>query len=378
MLGFRSLALETHTVSSVKTCCNASSASADTISGEFIKVKITAHVTILILSSLIAVGQTTPAKPKTTAPAKPAQTPSKPGTTTPAETNKPAAAAKPAAILADTDAVIVIPGVCAANTPTANCGTKVTKAEFEQLLGTVNPNLPPDQRRKLGFAYAQLLAVANEGQKLGVDKDPAFQEQLKIEGLKLLAQGAQKKVQESSKPSQQEIESYYAENTNKFEELGLRRIMIPKGQDKDAKPEQIKELADKIHDRAAAGEDLDKLQAEAYLAAKGPGAPPVTSLGWKRHGSMDPRHEPQIAALRAGQVSGLLEDGQAFYIYKVDSKRMIPLESAAKEIEGFLQGEHFQQKMKQLVDGVKPQFNDAYFGTEEPAAKEPTSPTLKK
>src|SRR5439155_15298309 len=142
-----------------------------------------------------------------------------------------------------------IPGVCAANTPPANCGIKVTKAEFDKLLSTVNANLPPDQRRKLGLAYAQLLTVATEGQKLGVDKDPVFQEQLKIEGLRLLAQGTQKKVQESSKPSQQEVESFYTENTAKFEELALRRIMIPKNQDpKEAKPEQTKELADKIHD----------------------------------------------------------------------------------------------------------------------------------
>jgi hypothetical protein len=182
--------------------------------------------------------------------------------------------------VAPTDAVITIAGLCAPNTPPANCGTQVTRADFEKLVDAISPNLPAEQKRQVANAYVQLLTVANEGQKLGVDKDPQFPVLLHIETLKLLATGTQKKMLELNKPTPQEIETFYTENAGKFEELSIRRIIIPKTTDKDAKPEQVKELANKIHDRAAAGEDLDKLQAEAYLAVKAPGAPPTTSLGW--------------------------------------------------------------------------------------------------
>ncbi|MCU1307483.1 MAG: peptidylprolyl isomerase [Acidobacteriaceae bacterium] len=226
--------------------------------------------------------------------------------------------------------------------------------------------------------YVQLLSAANEGKKLGVDKDPLFQEQRRLEELKMLAQATEKKMFESNKPTQQEVESFYTENTDKFEELSLRRIMVPKSTDKDAKPEQAKQLADNIHQRAVAGEDPDKLEADAFLATKAPGAPPSTSLGWKRHGAMDPRHEPQIVALKSGQVSEVLEDGQGYYIYKVDSKRMVPLATVAKDIENVLQSQRTQQTVKQVFDRTKPQLNDAYFGPAEtekkevPAAKKPT------
>src|SRR5207253_9501820 len=107
------------------------------------------------------------AKPKATTPAKTTQTPSKPAATTPAA-KTPAEAPKPATTVAPTDAVITIAGLCPPNTPPANCGTRVTRAEFEKLVDAISPNLPADQRRQVANAYVQLLTVANEGQKLGV------------------------------------------------------------------------------------------------------------------------------------------------------------------------------------------------------------------
>jgi parvulin-like peptidyl-prolyl isomerase len=325
-------------------------------------VKIIFKAAALILVSTVATAQTTPAKPKATTPAKAAGAPSTPAQTAPA-----AAAPNVAA----TDTVITVPGLCPPNTPPESCSTKISRADFEQVISVVNPNLPKEQRRQVATLYVQLLSAANEGKKLGVDKDPLFQEQRRLEDLKMLAQAAEKKMFENNKPTQQDVESFYTENTDKFEELSLRRIMIPKATDKDAKPEQAKQLADKIHERAVAGEDPDKLEADAYLATKAPGAPPSTSLGWKRPGAMDPRHEPQIVALKSGQVSEVLEDGQGYYIYKVDSKRMVPLATVAKDIENVLQTQRTQQTAKQIFDRTKPQLSDAYFGPAETAKPEP-------
>jgi hypothetical protein len=325
-------------------------------------VKIIFKAAALILVSAIATAQTTPAKPKSTAPAKAAGAPSTPAQTTPAAATGPNVAA--------TDTVITVPGLCPPNTPPESCSTKISRADFEQVISVVNPNLPKEQRREVATLYVRLLSAANEGKKLGLDKDPVFQEQRRLAELQMLAQAGEKKMFESNKPTQQDVESFYTENTDKFEELSLRRIMIPKSSDKDAKPEQTKQLADKIHERAAAGEDPDKLEADAFLATKAPGAPPTTSLGWKRHGAMDPRHEPQIVALKSGQVSEVLEDGQGYYIYKVDSKRMVPLTTVAKDIENALQTQRTKQTVMQLLDRTKPQLNDAYFGPPETEKKE--------
>lgn len=327
-------------------------------------MKIIFKASLVILSTTITIAQTAPS-------ARPRPSQAKPAQSTEKSAAKPATeAAKPTSTVPASEVVMTIAGVCPANTPAESCNTKISRTEFEGILNAVNPNIPKDQRRQVAGLYAQLLTVANEGQKLGVDKDPAFQEQIRLQAMKLLAQGAEKKIFDNSKPTQQEIDNFYTENAGRFEELSLRRIMIPKSTDKDAKPEATKEIADKIHDRAGAGEDPDKLQAEAYQSTKAPGAPPTTSLGWKRRGSMDPRHEPQIVALRSGQVSGVLEDGQGFYVYKVDAKRMVPLQTVSKDIENALQGQRAQAAVKQIVDKIKPQLNDAYFGPTEPTRPE--------
>jgi len=77
----------------------------------------------------------------------------------------------------------------------------------------------------------------------------------------------------------------------------------------------------------------------------------------------------------------LLEDGQGYYIYKVDSKRMVPLQSISKDIESALQAQRTQQAVKKIFDSMKPQLNDPYFGPAEPAKQEAPPqqpPTLKK
>ena len=317
------------------------------------RLKTMTAVLLPVILSLVTFAQTTPAKPN----ADKKNPPASKKTDATAVAKPSTAAEKP---VSPEEIVFTVTGNCAPNTPPENCGIKVSRAEFEKVANAVNPNNPPGARRQLANSYAQLLAMAASAKQAGVDKDPTFQEQLRLQQLTLLAQGLQRKMQESSKPTPQELENFYTENSSRFEELELHRIIIPKGA--ESKPEQVKELAQKIHDRAAAGEDPDKLQIEAYQAVKAPGTPPTTSLGWKRRGNNDPRHEPQVAQLHAGEVSPPMEDGQAYYIYKLDSKRLIPFANVEKDLEPVLQNQRMQEKMKQLLDSIKPQFNDAYFG----------------
>ena len=278
--------------------------------------------------------------------------------------------------------VITITGLCPAGNGQTTCTKTVTKAAFEKILNARAPdgNLPLQARRGLANEYVQLLTVANEGQKLGVDKDPILEERLELAKTQLIAQSAARKLFEGSKPTHPEIETFYAANSNRFEELQLRRVYLPKPNGADAKPEAAKPattkadaaktLADSIRKRLAAGEDPEKLEAEAYTMLKVPGTPPTTSLGWKRHGTIDARYEQQISALQAGQVSEVLDDLQGYSIYKLELKRTVPLNTVEKDIENALQRQRFEEKMKQLLGTAKADFNENYFGSVEP----PTSP----
>ncbi|HUR37747.1 MAG TPA: peptidyl-prolyl cis-trans isomerase [Terriglobales bacterium] len=320
--------------------------------------------------------QTPPAGSKATKPATqsaPAQTPAKTAasTQTPAKPAPAAGAGEPGP-----EAVIVtINGVCPAATPAENCKRTITRAEFERVVSAVNPELPTDSRRQLAALYVQLITMANEAEKAGLDKDPAFAERLRLERLRVLAQATEKKLQETSKPSEQDVENFYAENSSRFEEFSLRRIVVPKTIGGEAKIAEMKALADKVRARATAGEDADKLEAEVYATAKMPGAPPSTNLGWKRRGAMDPRHEPQIVALKAGQLSEVIEDAQSYYVYKVDAKRIIPLATVKDDIERGLAGQATENKIRALLGSIRVDMNEGYFGPPPapPAAQQPPS-----
>jgi parvulin-like peptidyl-prolyl isomerase len=133
-----------------------------------------------------------------------------------------------------------------------------------------------------------------------------------------------------------------------------------------------------MHERAAAGEDPEKLEAEAYSTLKIITPAPNTNLGAKRPGAIDARYEKQISALTPGQVTEVLEDPQGFVIYKVDSKRTIPVDTVRKDIENLLQRQRFEEKMKQLLGSVKADFNEIYFGAgQQPPATTP-APQLRK
>lgn len=331
---------------------------------------------VLTLSALLAAQ--TAAKPQTSAPkttpSKPAPASTsapKPAAPAPAQANPPAQAAQPG----PNDVIATVSGLCPAGTPAESCKRTITRAEFERVVSTVAPDLPPENRRVVAAQYIQLMMLANEAEKAGLDKEPSFAERMRLERMQVLARLYQSKLQDTSKPSEQDVENFYAENSPRFEEFNLRRIVVPKTVGGEAKVDEMKALAEKLKTRAAAGEDPDKLEAEAYAAAKMPGAPPTTSLGWKRRGAMDPRHEPQIVAMKAGQLSEVIEDAQSYYIYKVDSKRMIPLASVKEDLERGLGGQMAENKIRAVLGGIKAELNDAYFGpAPQPPAPQPSAP----
>lgn len=307
------------------------------------------------------------------------------------------AAAKPAApaasAVAPSTPVITLHAPCAkAKTPAAkgaatseNCKKVVTREQFEKLVDAAAPGLPAGARRQVAQQYAQVLAMADRAEQAGVDRDPRLAELVKFARLNVLAkfyvQDLQKKAENVSAP---EIESYYNANKDKFRQATISRIYIPKALGGKPKPEEeaaIVQLAQKIRDRAAAGEDMAKLQQEAYDQVKAasplPDAdkknmtPPPVDLGEVRAGRLPAEHEKVIFALKPGEVSTLLTEPSGYFIYKVVSEGMVPLEKARDEIKQELAMKHFQDQVQGIEKSAAPVFNEAYFGA---SAGEPAEP----
>src|SRR5579872_3312871 len=225
-----------------------------------------------------------------------------------------------AASIPDSATVITLTGYCTPGA-TAPCTKTITKGEFEKVAKAVNPNLPTDARRRLAAYYIQLLAMSNEAKKDSLEKDPSFDERVLLSTLQLLATAKSEKLAEGTQATPAEIESFYNDNSDLFQQVSLRRIIIPKTTDKNVvSAEELKKIADAAQASCAAGTDTDKVQAEVWLKATLPGTPVNTNFGWRSRGELLQQQLPQdltqgILALKSGETSKLLEDQGYYYIF---------------------------------------------------------------
>ena len=267
---------------------------------------------------------------------------------------KPAPETKPPAAtqVAPDAAVITIRGLCdhppADKTAASGCSTVFTRAQFEALVELIQPNLPPAQRRQLATNYANALILAEQARQMGLDKGPRFEELVKLQRLSLLRQLLSQALEEkASQIPDKDIADYYTANSSAYEEVELERLYVPRAQQLEAPKEKMtpeetqkrqqdaqavmkKEAAD-LRARAAAGEDIAKLQEEAYKTAGFKIAPPPTKMEKHRRSSLPPA-QVSVMELKSGEISPVIEDVNGYFIYKVGEKNMLPLDQVRAEI----------------------------------------------
>ena len=355
-------------------------------------------VSVAACQSQVAPQQPPPQQPATQPPSTqqpPAQQPAQRQTTSPPATTSPsvskttatpAPATDPGTSVAPTEPVITAKGVCpnrpvtkaapgAPKPAPAPCQTVVTKGQFEKLVNAVSPsnqNVPPAMRRNLAQAYVELLAYAQAAEKAGVDKDPKFIEVMRLVRMRTLADIYRRDMEEKYRtPPPNEIQAYYDQNVSKYEEIKLSRIFIPaknpSAQDKDAWEKKAAQLSTELHDRAAKGEDLEKLQKEAYTTLGLTIAPPNTTVGTRRRGMMAPQEEQELFALKPGDVSKVEQEPAGYIIYKLESRQTLPVDQVKDEIARELSRQKMDAQIKAITATVKAEFNDQYFGSPAPA-----------
>lgn len=300
-----------------------------------------------------------------------------------------ATAAKAAATTTSTTAAKT-PG---AKPAAADCKTVITKAEFERLANGVSPNITPQLKKQLANVLPRLIAMSAEAKKKGLDKSPRYEETVKFAKMQILTNELQRSIQEEgSKVPPEEIATYYKEHPDAFEQYNLDRIFIPRSKqdaddddkevgDKDSKlteeqqkakqekekaeqaegEQAMSKLAESLRSRAAAGEDVMKLQKEAFDAAGMKIESPTVNLPKVRRTGLPPAHAA-VFELKPGDVSQVISDSGGHYIYKVNSKETLTLDQVKDEVHSTLQNQRTRELMDKANGSFKPELNEAYFG----------------
>jgi PPIC-type PPIASE domain len=285
----------------------------------------------------------------------------------------PAAGDVPETKVGPDDAVITVNGFCADPMQSgAACKTVITRAQFEKLIEALQPGMPASLRLKVANAYARNLRMSAAAEKRGLDKTPAFEEEMGYARMQLLAQDLSRALQEDADNiSDAELADYYKKNEASYEEATLARIFVPRTKQSDAArgergdartkadEEAMAGVAADLRARAVHGEDPDKLQNEAYTEAGIPRTRSNTKMEKVRRETLPPQHEA-VMDLKPGDVSEVFSDpGGAHFIYKMIGKQNLTLEEARTEIRTAISGQRYRDSMKSFQGDVV--FSDAYF-----------------
>ena len=287
------------------------------------------------------------------------------------------AAPRAASKVAPDAALITIHGVCNPPAPSgsaaaSSCQTVITRAQFEKLTEALLKNMKLSRKRQLASAYPELLAMAQEAEKRGLESSERFQERMAYARVQILSQELVRQIEEqTANVPAKEIEGYYRSHANEFESATLERIFIPNRRRTDPLPKDkatqafvadaMVKLADQVHEEAVAGADFASLEKKVYAAAAMTDVPPNTSQGQVHPGDI-PADRASIFNLKPGEISPVLSDSTGHYIYKLDAKQVQPLAEVSDQIRKMLAMQHRAEEIQAIQQPVTADFNSSYFG----------------
>jgi hypothetical protein len=283
------------------------------------------------------------------------------------------------AMVGPDDPVITLDGFCADSAQQGGaCKTVITRAQFEKLTEALQPGMSMSLRLTVANAYARNLRMSAAAEKRGLDKTPAFEEEMRYARMQLLSQDLNHALlADANDVSDADLEDYYKMNEGSYDQATVARIFVPhakqivaaheahgNSRSADAQsavtPEDaMTRVAADLRTRAVSGEDPDKLQIEAYAEAGMPRTSANTKIEKVRRATLPPAHEA-VLDLRPGETSEVFSDpAGAHFIYKMLGKQRLSLEEVKSEIRGAISSQRYRDGIKAFQGDVV--FSDAYF-----------------
>ncbi len=288
--------------------------------------------------------------------------------------------------------IVTIDGLCDPSSPVAfkpSCKTTMTRAQFEKILFAIQPESPQAARRQFANDYTNTLVKARKARELGLDKQPDFESRVEVLRLVVTKKALELtiNVQEWDKISDKQIEDYYKANPQEFVQVNLEKLFVPwfepdddpkkplSEADKKKRNEQsfrdLKVEAEKLYQRASAGEDFLALQIEANKFTdtnNGTSARGDVVLERFRRKMFPPFLVP-VMDEEPGHLTPILTADNGYYIFKVTKKSMLPLEKVRLEIHGELRDAVVDKLKAAIVQAAASStvYNPDYFGPSTPA-----------
>ncbi|MBZ5599504.1 MAG: peptidyl-prolyl cis-trans isomerase [Acidobacteriia bacterium] len=250
-------------------------------------------------------------------------------------------------------------------------GVQVTRAEFESMIGDIEPKSDADKpeadekdRRRLGDDYASVLMLSQQAVADHLDASPEIRRQLAVDRLQILSDAQFASLMRQSKPSAEEVREYYSSHLAEFDRVQVRRLFIWKTGAGAANmhglaPEAARARADAILQASASGGDPEKL-AESFQGSD-EGLLDAEPIPFTR-GALPANLEKVAFALQKGQwAEGEDTPDKLILLHLVERDRR-PLAEVSSIIEQRVQGQKMQGKLDELKKKAGIWMDEDYFG----------------
>lgn len=207
-------------------------------------------------------------------------------------------------------------------------------------------NAIEDVKRQNNIGEEELLsALAKNGLTF-----KEYREQLKeqIRQVKFI----NKEFRSNIKISDEDVESYYAQNKEKFSGPVMHRLRLVSFYSAGQDSKEAEKKAKDVLVLAKKGEDFAKL-AKKY--SEGPNAQEGGDLGYVKTGEMDKAIEKAATGLKDGEISGIIKTSTGFHIIQLLDKRKSepkPFSAVGDEIKNIIFQKIIDERYRLWLDGM--------------------------
>jgi peptidyl-prolyl cis-trans isomerase C len=229
----------------------------------------------------------------------------------------------------------------------------------------------PDGKRAFAEQLVRMKLLEQEGNRMGVEKDPAVAERVREARSQIIANAALQKLMTG--PPDAKMREAYEKDKKQFEVVQLRHILVayqggsapPKGGSPLPPAEAMKKAA-AIVLRLRGGANFAQIATAESDDVNS--APRGGELGPVKRGMLPPEIEFVIFGLKDGQISDPVRSQFGIHIFQVTSRKTQSFEEAQQSLAANSQ----RQRMTEVVEGLrtraKVEFDPKVFP---PSAKTP-------
>lgn len=260
-------------------------------------------------------------------------------------------------------------------------GAEIRQSEFEAAIKTLSEEQQQfangPGKKMFAEEYARMRVLAATAVKNGVEKDPEFQNQLRVIREQLLANRQLTKMIDSIKVTDEELQKLYDSRKSEFEKVQARHILIAFKGSRAAQPgkkelteEEAKAKAEALRKQIVGGADfaeVAKKESDDTVSGERGG-----DLGEFGRGQMVPEFETAAFAAKVGEVPPVVKTEFGYHVIQVQKHDATPMADVRAELENEVKRERLQKMIEEAKAAAKIQLDEKFFA--EPAPAAPATP----